>query len=78
MYIALNGYKIKEVYNLLLKNTFEVKEASNIKYFNKTPLLSEIKEIEIGIDNTEESILRLNNGGYVVVNKTLQQNSLKK
>jgi len=71
--IVENGFNLKEVYNKLLCGAyrFDTIEASDEKFFYISPTLKEINNIEIGTDGTNTSILRLINGGYVVINKTI-------
>ena len=66
-YISLkrNGRDIEDAYNRL-KNK-EVIEASEIAYFNKVPALRNIIDIDIGCDGTTNSVLRLSDDGFVVV-----------
>ena len=71
IYVVENGFNLKEIYDKLFSGCYEITEASNEKFFNRIPLLSEIKEIELGTSGTKESILRLNNG-FVVINKTIK------
>jgi len=66
--LKINGFDLKEAYNKL-KNA-EVIENSEMTL--TIPNFKEIEEIELGADNTKESILRLKNGGYCVVNKTFK------
>ena len=67
-----NFYSVKDAYNKLFRGTYEVTEATEEKYFYRIPKLEEVNDIELGCDGTNESILRLNNNGFVVVNKTIE------
>ena len=67
-----NGFNLKEVYNKLFSGCYEIIQASDEKFFNRIPSLKEVENIEIGTDNTEESILRLKNNNFVVINKTIK------
>jgi len=72
IYIAQNGFNLEMAYKKLFSGTYEITEASEEKYFYRIPDLKEIEEIEIGTNGTKESILRLKNAGFVVVNKTFK------
>ena len=79
IYISQNGLSLELAYKLLFSGRYGIKEASEEKYFQRIPFLNEIEEIELGDkeQGTNESILRLNDGGFCVVNKTIPINSLK-
>jgi len=65
----VNGLEISEIYNKI-KN-FEVIEASDIKWFYRLPSLSKIKDILVGFDGTEKTIIELKNNGFVVFEGTI-------
>jgi hypothetical protein len=72
IYIAQNGFNLETAYKELFSGAYEIIQASSEKYFNRIPSLTEVQEMEIGTAGTEESVLRLVNGGFVVVNKTIK------
>lgn len=67
-----NRYSLKSVYNKLFSGTYEITQTDNEKFFNRIPLLSEITEIDLGSNGTNESIIWLKEGGFVVINKTIE------
>lgn len=71
IYVKLNNFDLRKVYNKLFSNCYEIIETSQEKYFNRIPNFNEIIEIELGTDNTKETIIRLDNNNFVVVNKTI-------
>jgi hypothetical protein len=73
-----NGFNLNEIYNKLFSESYEVTETSNEKFFNRIPLISEIENIEIGTNGTKESIIRLKNKDFVVLNKTIDIKTLNK
>ena len=70
--IIENGFNLKEIYNKLFSGVYEITEASEEKFFNRIPELKEVVNIEVGYDGTEETIIRLADNGYVVINKTIK------
>ena len=70
--IIENGFNLKEIYNKLFSGVYEITEASEEKFFNRMPELKEVVNIEVGYDGTEETIIRLADNGYVVINKTIK------
>ena len=68
--IKANGFSIEDAYNKLFSGRYEIIEASEEKYFSRIPQLSEVKEIDVGYAGTKESIIRLKNNGFAVVNKS--------
>ena len=74
--LKLNGYSFKEVIKrLYLKE--KVLEGSKEEYFNVLPNIRSIQEIELGTDGTQETIFRLDNEDFIVVEGTLDINCLK-
>ena len=73
--IKKNSFDLKKTYDKLFNGFFEITESSEISLI--FPNFKDVVEIEIGTDNTKESILRLNNNGFVVVNKTIPIKELK-
>lgn len=67
--IRLNGLDLRNAYNKIFSGTYEVIEASEERYFFRIP---QFHDIEVGFAGTKESIIRLNDGGFVVVNKTIK------
>jgi len=78
--LKTNNIDLESNYNKLFSGTYEIIEASNINLFRRIAQLKEIKDIELGCDGTEESIIRLNNNDFQVINKTIEvkQNGNKK
>jgi hypothetical protein len=72
IYVIENGFDLEEVYNKLFSGVYGITEASEEKFFNRIPELKEVVNIEVGCDGTEEAIIRLANGVYVVINKTIK------
>jgi len=72
IYIIQNGFNLERVYKKLFSGSYKIIEASEEKYFYRIPDLKEIEEVEVGTNGTKESILRLKNAGFVVVNKTFK------
>ena len=70
--IKLNGMDLKIAFNILFSGTYEITEASDEKFFRRIPSFHEIEEIEVGYAGTKESIIRLKDGGFVVVDKTIK------
>ena len=66
----MNGFSIEKYYNLL--KDAEVTEASETDLFNGVVPIKSIEEIELGTDGTTESIVRLNDGGFIVFNRTVE------
>jgi hypothetical protein len=56
-----------------------VREASNEKYFHNLPDKKDIAEVELGDEKqgTHETIFRLRNGDFIVVNKTISTRKLR-
>ena len=75
--IKQNGLSLEKAYKKLFSNKWEITEATEEKYFYRIPQLREIEEIEIGSLGTKETILRLDNNGYIVINKTIDVKALK-
>jgi hypothetical protein len=73
--IKANRFNIESVFNRI--KHFKVIEASAMGYFNIFPKMYEVMDIEIGTDNTTESIIRLNNGDYVVVEGVVSVSDIK-
>lgn len=67
--LKMNGMNIKKAYNKLINS--KVNESSELKYFNKLPEFSQIEDIMLGADGTMQSILKLKNNGFVVLDKTI-------
>lgn len=74
--LKLNNIRIDKAIKTLYwaKNVFE---ASKIEYFHVLPPVSSIQEIEIGTYGTDETIIRLKNGDFIALNKTMQVDTLK-
>jgi len=72
IYVKQNGYSLEKAYRKLFSGRWEVIESSDERYFNRIPQLKEIEEIEMGSSGTKKSILRLKDGGFVVINKTIK------
>lgn len=70
--IVKNGLDLKRAYNKLFSGTWEVIEASEERFFNRIPTFQEVTEIEVGFAGTKESIIRLKDDGFVVINKTIK------
>lgn len=70
--IKLNGLDLEDTYNKIFSGQYRVISASEERYFFRIPSLREVDEIEVGYAGTKESIIRLNDGGFVVVNKTIK------
>ena len=69
--IKLNGMDLKSAFNRLFSGTYDIIEASDEKFFRRIPSFNEIEEIEVGYAGTKESIIRLKDGGFVVIDKTI-------
>jgi hypothetical protein len=77
VYVKQNGFKITDAYKRLL--AYQIIETSEEKLFNKTIAVLrpfEIEEIELGTNNTKETILRLSNNGFAVLNGTIDIKTL--
>ena len=70
--LKTNGYELENSYNKLFGGVWEITEASDIKLFRRIAQLKEIKDIEIGCDGTEETIIRLLDDRFQVINKTIE------
>jgi len=70
--IKLNGLSLEDAYKKLFSGTYEIIEASEERYFFRIPEFREVDEIEVGYAGTKESVIRLNDGGFAVVNKTIK------
>jgi len=67
--LKLNGYDLKKAYDKI--KGFPICEAENIKDFYKIPTLDRIEEIEIGDKATATICLRLKDGSFCVLDKTI-------
>lgn len=74
--LKMNHLDIREAY-YKLNRVNNVKSASDEKWFKRTPTFSEIDDIDVGVDDTKESIIRLKDGGFIEINKTIPINKLK-
>ena len=71
--IKNNNFDLLKVFNRLIKGKYEVLEASEMNHFKGVkPSFNEIEDIEIGCNNSKNSIIRLNNGNYIAINKTVR------
>ena len=77
--LRLNNLNIKKAYGLLQNR--QITEASTIELFNLSGIGSipfrEIIDIEIGTENTKESIVRLPNNNFIVLNGTIEIQKLR-
>lgn len=72
-----NGFDLGKVYGYLIQ--FEVVEASMPLYFKKKGFgFSDVSDIDLGVDGTNESIIKFHGEGFVVINKTIDTAKLKK
>jgi len=77
--IKLNNLNLKKAYSLLLKK--RVIEASSLQLFNIKSIGSipfyQIKEIEIGTEGTKETIVRIKENDFIVLNGTIELEHLR-
>ena len=70
--VKMNKFDLGKVFNILIKGEF-IEGTST-----KKPTIREVADIDVGSSGTKQSIMKLKDGGYYVVNKTIKTNKLQK